>query len=51
MSKPLRNTQYVKRVKEWCPNAYGWQYDDQTSDTFCPDDTSFNVTYCPGGKF
>jgi hypothetical protein len=41
-------TEYLKAVKEVCPAAYGYAYDDKTSTIACTTATRYTVTFhCP----
>ncbi len=53
---PLWSTYVLDRIKwlkQACPNAYSYQFDDKSSSFTCnvPDQqTAYEVTFCPGGK-
>lgn len=48
--------QAIKWLKEACPTAYSYQFDDPASSFQCTQDngtpllTSYQVTFCPGGR-
>jgi hypothetical protein len=45
---PILQTQYLKAVKDLCPDAYGYAYDDKTATIVCTTSTEYTVTfYCP----
>jgi len=45
---PILQTQYLKSVKESCPDAYGYAYDDKVATIACTSSTEYTVTfYCP----
>lgn len=45
---PILETQYLKSVKESCPDAYGYAYDDKSATIACTTSTEYTVTfYCP----
>eukprot|EP00418_Pyrodinium_bahamense_P086720 CAMPEP_0179072128 /NCGR_PEP_ID=MMETSP0796-20121207/31895_1 /TAXON_ID=73915 /ORGANISM="Pyrodinium bahamense, Strain pbaha01" /LENGTH=364 /DNA_ID=CAMNT_0020769279 /DNA_START=75 /DNA_END=1169 /DNA_ORIENTATION=- len=48
---PVTSTQYLKRVHEMCPEAYGYAYDDITATIVCSTATMYTVTYyCPASQ-
>ncbi|KAG9202364.1 hypothetical protein G6514_004338 [Epicoccum nigrum] len=42
--------QYSKNVKEICPDAYSYAFDDQTSTFIIPSGAGFEVIFCPGAR-
>lgn len=44
----ILKTNYLKTVRDLCPAAYGYAYDDKTSTISCTTSTEYTVTfYCP----
>lgn len=43
---PVVNTQYVNLIHRDCPSAYSYAYDDEAGLHNCPNDVSFDVTFC-----
>ncbi|KAL1643361.1 hypothetical protein SLS61_009283 [Didymella pomorum] len=41
---------YSKNVKEICPDAYSYAFDDQTSTFIIPSGAGFEVVFCPGAR-
>merc|ERR1711881_378852 len=41
---------YALKVKEVCPDAYGYAYDDVYSTFTAPTGSGFEVIFCPGGR-
>ncbi|KAF2124868.1 Osmotin, thaumatin-like protein [Dothidotthia symphoricarpi CBS 119687] len=41
---------YSKNVKEVCPDAYSFAFDDQTSTFIIPSGAGFEVVFCPGAR-
>ncbi|KAL6156512.1 hypothetical protein ACJQWK_06809 [Exserohilum turcicum] len=41
---------YSKKVKEVCPDAYSYAFDDQTSTFIIPSGAGFEVVFCPGAR-
>ncbi|KAF1348355.1 thaumatin family protein [Lizonia empirigonia] len=41
---------YSKNVKEICPDAYSFAFDDQTSTFIIPSGAGFEVVFCPGAR-
>lgn len=46
---PVVETQYVNLVRNNCPTAYSFAYDDEAGLHQCTVSTSFDVTFCPSG--
>lgn len=50
--KCVKNTDYYTTVKKYCPDAYGYAYDDNPKNanvTFvCPSVNQYEVVFCPG---
>merc|ERR1719410_315752 len=45
---PILQTEYLKRVRESCSDAYGYAYDDKRATIACTSSTEYTVTfYCP----
>jgi len=42
--------EYSKNVKEVCPDAYSFAFDDQTSTFIIPSGAGFEVIFCPGAR-
>ncbi|PWW71931.1 Osmotin, thaumatin-like protein [Tuber magnatum] len=41
---------YSKRIKNVCPDAYSFAYDDALSTFTLPSGSGFEIMFCPGGK-
>eukprot|EP00928_Gymnodinium_smaydae_P087140 TRINITY_DN71470_c0_g1_i1.p1 TRINITY_DN71470_c0_g1~~TRINITY_DN71470_c0_g1_i1.p1 ORF type:complete len:310 (-),score=26.97 TRINITY_DN71470_c0_g1_i1:142-1071(-) len=50
-SGPVLQTKYLAAVKQSCPAAYGYAFDDKTATIVCATTTNYKLTfYCPSGK-
>lgn len=43
----VEHTDYVNVMRQMCPTAYSYAYDDAAGLHACPSTTSFEVTFCP----
>lgn len=43
----VEHTDYVNVMRQMCPTAYSYAYDDAAGLHACPNTTSFEVTFCP----
>lgn len=43
-------SEYSKKVKAVCPDAYSYAFDDQTSTFIIPSGAGFEVVFCPGAR-
>lgn len=43
----VEHTDYVAAMRQMCPSAYSYAYDDAAGLHACPNTTSFEVTFCP----
>lgn len=43
----VEHTDYVRVMREMCPTAYSYAYDDAAGLHACPNTTGFEVTFCP----
>ena len=47
----IKNTKYYSTIKKYCPNSYGYAYDDNPQNTnvtmTCPAENMYEVVFCP----